>query len=304
MFTPRRNPRLRLTRFATIWASVGDDPPRTLDARTLDLSAEGAGLLTSMPLPEGVSVVLTIEDRPRGLLRRRQWAGRVVHARGVRRGAHVGIAFAENEGPSERFHLPTAAAAERIVRRDPAWGEARPPEKTTAPEALRVRTGPAQVALAVATLGLLVDQGIKSLRAAPALRPSAAMVKNFGALGGFSLGDRLNHQALALVGLLLAGIGLRLGLAGRRRPSPAEVVGWGCLLAGLFGNTVDRLALGYVRDVLRSDYLPRWVFNPADALALAGATALLVSWLVPRRSRVVSAPTPALSSLPVAQLDR
>ena len=295
MFIPRSKPRLRLARPATISVAPAFGEPWVVPARTVDLNARGAGLLAAEPLPAGLDVIVTVEDHARGLRRVRRWVGRVVQARDDPSGTRIGVAFDQQEGPDERFHLPRAGggapAADRVLRRDPPWGEPRPIPDFAEAGPPHLNSWQARVAMGVATLGLLADQVIKGKVAASPLAAHALIVRNFGALGGLSLGTRANHQILALLSLFLAGMGLRLALAGRQRPRPLEAVGWGLLLAGLLGNAVDRLALGYVRDMLRSDLLPRWVFNPADALAVAGALCLALAWLVPRRDARRPAPS-------------
>ena len=50
----------------------------------------------------------------------------------------------------------------------------------------------------------------------------------------------------------------------------------------MLGNAADRLALGYVRDMLRTALLPGWAFNPADVLAVAGVACLLLARAIGR----------------------
>ena len=49
------------------------------------------------------------------------------------------------------------------------------------------------------------------------------------------------------------------------------------LLAGIFGNTVDRLALGHVRDFLVTWAIPTLAFNVADLLVVVGCTSLMMA---------------------------
>ena len=58
-------------------------------------------------------------------------------------------------------------------------------------------------------------------------------------------------------------------MAGGRLPRGA------LLLAGIFGNTADRLALGDVRDFLATWALPSVAFNVADLLVVGGALILM-----------------------------
>jgi lipoprotein signal peptidase len=49
------------------------------------------------------------------------------------------------------------------------------------------------------------------------------------------------------------------------------------LLAGILGNTADRLALGHVRDFLVTWAVPNIAFNFADLLVVAGCAFLLTA---------------------------
>ena len=294
MFIQRSAPRLRVARPATLDVPTADGQPWVVRARTIDLSALGAGLLAAEPLPAGIEVVVAVEDVGPGLRRTRRWTGRVTYVRAVRSGVRIGVAFAPGEGPMEQFLVPREGRVKVVVRLDPAWGEPRsiPEIGPTAPA--RPDSWSARIAMGTASLGLLADQAIKA-RAFSMATARDLVVKNFGALGGLSLGHRSAHQGLAVLGLLLTGMVARWAFAGKTTRGPLESFGWGCLIAGMLGNALDRLALGYVRDILRSSLWPSWVFNPADALALLGVACLALAWATahaPISERHLAGPDP------------
>jgi signal peptidase II len=68
-------------------------------------------------------------------------------------------------------------------------------------------------------------------------------------------------------------------LLDRDRWCAVDALAGGILLAGILGNQLDRLFLGYVRDYLVWASLPYQIFNTADLFMLLGAI-LLVGSLV------------------------
>jgi lipoprotein signal peptidase len=56
----------------------------------------------------------------------------------------------------------------------------------------------------------------------------------------------------------------------------------GLLSAGMMGNSIDRLALGHVRDFLVTELWPILIFNLADVLIMLGFLLLLGSWAITR----------------------
>ena len=66
----------------------------------------------------------------------------------------------------------------------------------------------------------------------------------------------------------------------------ADCLAGALLLAGIFGNTVDRIALGHVRDFLVTWAIPTFVFNVADLFVVVGCVALFVArYLSPKRQQ-------------------
>jgi lipoprotein signal peptidase len=86
----------------------------------------------------------------------------------------------------------------------------------------------------------------------------------------------------ALNGLTILAVALgcsyRRGVPWRAR----EALFIGLLSAGMVGNSIDRLALGYVRDFLVADLWPFLIFNLADVFIVLGFLLLLGSWALAR----------------------
>lgn len=263
--------------------------PREVEATTVDFSPRGAGLIAAEAPTPGMVVRVAIEERGRGVRRTRIWSGRVVSVREARAGFRVGVAFLDPEaGPKSRLKAARPGRIEALVRIDPAWND--DPEDAEAfedagdaPARGAASTTAYKLFRMVAILGFVADQLTKMHAFARASAAAGGLaVKNYGALGGLTLGMPAVHQLLALGTLTLTGVIGRIALRDRERWSWLDAVGWGGLMAGMLGNAADRLALGYVRDVLHSSMLPHWVFNLADVLAVSGVACLLLARLLPR----------------------
>jgi lipoprotein signal peptidase len=59
----------------------------------------------------------------------------------------------------------------------------------------------------------------------------------------------------------------------------------GLLSAGMLGNSIDRLALGHVRDFLVTPLWPSLIFNLADVFIVSGFLLILGSWVGSRLGR-------------------
>jgi signal peptidase II len=140
----------------------------------------------------------------------------------------------------------------------------------------------------VAFLGLAVDQGSKSwafgarygLREPRALVPglvAGVLATNEGAGAHLGGTQPMTPAICALNGLMVLGMAswwsYRQGV--QWRAHDALFIGLVC--AGMVGNSVDRLALGYVRDFLVTDLWPILIFNLADVFIVLGFLALLGS---------------------------
>lgn len=83
---------------------------------------------------------------------------------------------------------------------------------------------------------------------------------------------------------ILVGMVLRWAIVlDRDRWRMIDALAGGLLLAGIMGNQLDRLILGYVRDYIILVSYPSSIFNTADVFGLLGALILMGSLLTNRR---------------------
>ena len=103
-------------------------------------------------------------------------------------------------------------------------------------------------------------------------------VHNFGASFGFLSGARwffIVISVIFFVGMILFDIFYK-------RKFNANVwykIGFTCILAGMLGNFIDRLFLGYVRDFISLDFINFPVFNIADIALTVGCISLVIFFL-------------------------
>ena len=78
-----------------------------------------------------------------------------------------------------------------------------------------------------------------------------------------------------LLATLTAGVMIALFVYLRKKRLPGYAwAGFGLILGGAAGNLFDRLAYGYVIDMLEPLFARLFVFNPADAAVVCGAVLL------------------------------
>src|SRR3954471_3159467 len=141
------------------------------------------------------------------------------------------------------------------------------------------------IVVPVLLIGVGAEQATKSWASLRAAQPrilvpgylAAYAVPNPGSLLGLGRGRPTTNTACALAGLACAALLMRIAHADRGRSRGADSLGVALLLAGILGNTVDRLALGHVRDFLVTWALPTLVFNVADLLVVVGGACLLMA---------------------------
>jgi signal peptidase II len=153
------------------------------------------------------------------------------------------------------------------------------------PESPRVRG-----LLVVTGIALMADQSCKAWAFAPwrgagrlhEVLPglyAGAQGRNYGvplSLDGVD-GAPMTGLFLTLLHIVCVGIMLRWAIRDRECWRGLNAVGGGLVLGGAIGNLVDRLALGYARDILILDLFPYQIFNAADAFVILGALLLLTS---------------------------
>jgi lipoprotein signal peptidase len=133
--------------------------------------------------------------------------------------------------------------------------------------------------------GVAADQVSKSWASSAATEPhvlvsgylGAYAVQNAGAILGFSRDQAWTSTVFAVLGIASAGM---LGLAAcrdRQTWRMADCLAGALLLAGICGNTVDRIALGHVRDFLVTWAIPTLIFNLADLFVIVGIATLLAA---------------------------
>jgi len=141
------------------------------------------------------------------------------------------------------------------------------------------------IVLPVLLLGVLTDQASKSWASLRAAEPrilvpgylAAYSVPNAGSLLGLGRDHAQTSTVFALLGIACAILLVRIAYADRDGWRRADWLAGALLLAGIFGNTVDRLALGHVRDFLVTWAIPTFAFNVADLLVIVGGASLLMA---------------------------
>jgi signal peptidase II len=73
----------------------------------------------------------------------------------------------------------------------------------------------------------------------------------------------------------------------RARMSKPIAVSLACVAGGAIGNLIDRIALGFVRDFICTEFIDFPVFNVADCFITCGAIALAVFVLFTKKGRAL-----------------
>jgi lipoprotein signal peptidase len=141
------------------------------------------------------------------------------------------------------------------------------------------------IVIPVLLMGLLTDQASKSWASLRAAEPrillpgylAAYSVRNAGSLLGFGGDQARTNTVFALLSVACATLLVRIAYAVRSQLREADFLAGALVLAGIFGNTVDRLALGYVRDFLVTWAIPTLAFNVADLLLVVGVASLFMA---------------------------
>jgi signal peptidase II len=143
---------------------------------------------------------------------------------------------------------------------------------------------------------LVLDQSGKGWAFAPWRQPPVpleilpglfvgAQGRNNG--GMFSLegtGSAMIVWIFTAIVFILLGMVLRWAIVlDRDRWRPIDAVAGGLLLAGILGNQLDRMILGFVRDYIILARFPYNIFNTADLFMLLGAFILVASLFIRRR---------------------
>lgn len=137
----------------------------------------------------------------------------------------------------------------------------------------------------VLLMGVLTDQASKSWASLRAAEPrilvpgylAAYSVPNAGCILGFGGDQARTNTVFALLSIACATLLVRIAYVVRGQMRGADFLAGAMVLAGIFGNTVDRLALGHVRDFLVTWAIPTLAFNVADLLLVVGVASLFMA---------------------------
>jgi signal peptidase II len=137
----------------------------------------------------------------------------------------------------------------------------------------------------VILMGVLADQSSKSWASVGAVEPRflipgyvvAYSVQNAGATLGLGSEQGGTSGIFAVLGIACGIVLARITYLDRNCWKVGDFLAVGLIFAGIFGNVLDRLVLGHVRDFLVTWAIPTLVFNFADTLVVAGSLALLIT---------------------------
>lgn len=105
---------------------------------------------------------------------------------------------------------------------------------------------------------------------------SITYVENRGA----AFGMLQNKQAFFIIATLLACAAIVYFLVREYKRMPVSMhISLALVLSGAIGNFIDRVALGYVRDMLYFELIDFPVFNVADSAICVGAALLIIDIL-------------------------
>jgi signal peptidase II len=127
------------------------------------------------------------------------------------------------------------------------------------------------------------------LEIVPGLFAGAQGRNNGGMLSVEGTGSTTIVWVFSIIVFVLVAMVLRWALVlDRDRWRAVDAAAGGVLLAGILGNQLDRLLLGYVRDYIVLASLPHQIFNTADVFMILGAIVLVASLLTNRHRMSLS----------------
>jgi lipoprotein signal peptidase len=140
--------------------------------------------------------------------------------------------------------------------------------------------------IVIALMGFILDQATKTWAfATPSVLVTEVLARNEGTVANLGSDYPMTSTICAVNGLSVLGM---MAWWFHRRPDRwrwHEAVFVGILSAGILGNSVDRLALGCVRDFLSTTLYPNLIFNLADLFIVLGFLLSVGSWAVSRLGR-------------------
>jgi signal peptidase II len=106
---------------------------------------------------------------------------------------------------------------------------------------------------------------------------TAILAQNDGAVAHLAGGSPMTPAICALNGLVMFAVAFWWLQRRRERWRGRDAVFAGLLFAGMLGNSIDRLALGFVRDFILTPLWPVLIFNLADVFIILGFLLLIGS---------------------------
>jgi lipoprotein signal peptidase len=152
----------------------------------------------------------------------------------------------------------------------------------------RARRASLSLVAVVALIGIALDQCSKAWAfaaspnqggprtVAPGL-VAGVLATNEGAVAHLAGHHPMTATICGLNGLMLLAVGLCWSYRRGVPWSGRDALFIGLLTAGMVGNSIDRLALGHVRDFLVAEFWPLLIFNLADVFIMLGFLLLLGS---------------------------
>jgi lipoprotein signal peptidase len=150
------------------------------------------------------------------------------------------------------------------------------------------------IVMPVLLIGVLTDQVSKSWASLQAAEPrrlvpgylAAYSVRNAGSALGLGGDQARTNTVIAVLSIACAILLVRIAYLVWGQLRGPECLAGAVVLAGILGNTWDRLALGHVRDFLVTWAIPTLAFNVADLLMVVGGASLfLARYCGSRRAR-------------------
>ncbi len=135
------------------------------------------------------------------------------------------------------------------------------------------------VIIAVIAFAIGADQVTKALLTKGAMRFIPGFirfepVRNEGMAWGLMHGVNWFVPVVSVVTAIVIVVFGWLLFKNRRKMHPAISLGFAMVIGGAAGNLIDRIALGYVRDFICTEFISFPVFNVADIFVTVGALLL------------------------------
>jgi len=101
-----------------------------------------------------------------------------------------------------------------------------------------------------------------------------ASIENHGMVWGIANGVNGLMTVVSVVTALVIAAMIFILIKHRKNMGAPIFIAFACVIGGAIGNLIDRIALGYVRDFICTEFIEFPVFNVADIFVTLGAIAL------------------------------